>query len=78
MPYKQPWGIHQPGCVIILIDRSCHTSAALESTGAGEETLCDAIARQVNSFIGELGRRCVKGDQMSPRFHVSLLSLRIN
>ena len=71
MEYERQWGIHTPGCVIILVDQSA--GAVGDRDGGESRSTAEEIADEANRVICELGRMCRKGDRIVPRVHLSVL-----
>ena len=53
-----------PGCIIFLIDRSGSMNNQFGTSG---DSCAYGAAKAVNSIVGELALRCMKGEECSPR-----------
>lgn len=74
MPYEKQWSAANPGCLILLIDRS--TSMADKFGGkslAPKEKLMDQVAVVVNNTIRKLADASRKGTEIRPRVDVAVI-----
>lgn len=62
--YRNTLSANHPGCIIFMIDQSGSMGAHWKGT---EKSCAHGAAKAVNSIIGELVLRCMKGEEVSPR-----------
>ena len=62
--YSNTLSTKHPGCIIFMIDQSGSMGAHWRGT---EKSCSFGAAKAVNSIIGELVLRCMKGEEVSPR-----------
>ena len=62
--YQKTLSAGHPGCIIFMIDQSGSMGAHWKGT---EKSCAHGAAKAVNSIIGELVLRCMKGEEVSPR-----------
>ena len=74
MPYTMQWSAANPGCLILLLDRSGSMSDKFggKSLAAGE-ALMDQVAVVVNNTIRKLADASRKGTEIRPRVDVAII-----
>jgi uncharacterized protein YegL len=74
MPYTKQWSAANPGCLILLLDRSTSMNDKFggKSLAAGEK-LKDQVAVVVNNTIGKLANASRKETEIRPRVEVAVI-----